>query len=148
MADEASWTSLAQGLAVLGVLWWSWVGYAWLTSVIDPEEGSVRLIMFAAMAAALVASLCVPEAFGDLGLTFALAYAVLRVAQLGLFWVGGAGDPQLRRSIAGLAVGTALGVGLLVTASFFDGWCRVRCGPRRCSSTWPSRTCSAPRAGD
>jgi len=30
MADEASWTSMAQGLAVLGVLWWSWVGYAFV----------------------------------------------------------------------------------------------------------------------
>src|SRR6476620_6628598 len=62
MAHDPSWTSLFEGVAVLGVLWWSWVGYAWLTSGIDPEEGWVRLIMFAAMAAALVASLCVPEA--------------------------------------------------------------------------------------
>ncbi|MET0325719.1 MAG: low temperature requirement protein A [Ilumatobacteraceae bacterium] len=122
MAHDPSWTTLFQGLAVLGVLWWSWVGYAWLTSVIDPEEGAVRLIIFAAMAAALVASLCVPEAFGDLGLTFAIAYAVLRVAQLGLFWIGSGDDRELRRSIVGLAVGTTLGVGLLVTASFFDGW--------------------------
>jgi low temperature requirement protein LtrA len=122
MAHDPSWTSLFEGLAVLGVLWWSWVGYAWLTSVIDPEEGAVRLIMFAAMAAALIASLCVPDAFGDLGLTFAVAYAVLRFAQLGLFWLGSDGDHELRRSIAGLAIGTTLGVGLLVTASFFDGW--------------------------
>jgi low temperature requirement protein LtrA len=121
MAHDPSWTSLVEGLAVLGVLWWSWVGYAWLTSVIDPEEGAVRLIMFAAMAAALVASLCVPEAFGDLGLTFAIAYAVVRFAQLGLFWVGSDGDPELRRSIVGLSIGTTLGVGLLVTASCFDG---------------------------
>ena len=54
-------------MLVLGVLWWAWVGYAWLTSVVDPEEGVVRLVMFAAMAALLVVALCVPEAFGDLG---------------------------------------------------------------------------------
>src|ERR1700757_622063 len=53
-----------EGLLVLGVLWWSWVGYAWLTSVVDPEEGSVRLSMFVAMAGLLVAALCVPGAFG------------------------------------------------------------------------------------
>ena len=34
----------AKGLLVLGVLWWAWVGYAWLTSVVDPEEGAVRLV--------------------------------------------------------------------------------------------------------
>src|SRR5207248_521862 len=54
MSHHPTWSGLAQGLLVLGVLWWSWVGYAWLTSVIDPEEGAVRLVMFAAMAAFLV----------------------------------------------------------------------------------------------
>ena len=43
MAHEPTWSGLAKGLLVLGVLWWSWVGYAWLTSVVDPEEGTVRL---------------------------------------------------------------------------------------------------------
>ena len=78
MADNPTWTGVLKGLAVLAVLWWSWVGYAWLTSVVDPEEGAVRLVIFAAMAALLVAALCVPEAFGDLGLTFAVAYGVVR----------------------------------------------------------------------
>ena len=50
---------------MLGVLWWSWGGYAWLTSVVDPEEGAVRIAIFAAMAAFLVAALAVPDAFGD-----------------------------------------------------------------------------------
>ena len=43
MADDPTWKGLARGLLVLGVLWWSWVGYSWLTSVVDPEEGAVRL---------------------------------------------------------------------------------------------------------
>src|SRR6478735_11528711 len=36
MAADPSWSGLAQGLLVLGMLWWAWVGYSWLTSVIDP----------------------------------------------------------------------------------------------------------------
>ena len=54
MADDPTWEGLARGLLILGVLWWAWVGYAWLTSVVDPEEGAVRLAMFGAMAALLV----------------------------------------------------------------------------------------------
>src|SRR5947208_921954 len=65
MAHDTSWEGLARGLLVLGVLWWSWVGYAWLTSVVDPEEGTVRLTVFAAMAALLVAALCIPTVFSD-----------------------------------------------------------------------------------
>ena len=39
MSHDQTWSGLAQGLLILGVLWWAWVGYAWLTSVIDPEAG-------------------------------------------------------------------------------------------------------------
>jgi low temperature requirement protein LtrA len=107
-----------KGLLVLGVLWWSWTGYAWLTSVLDPEEGSVRLAMFAAMAAFLVAALCVPGAFGSEALLFACAYAVVRAAHIALFMIASREDAGLRRSVLGLAVSTAIGVGLLFAAAF------------------------------
>jgi low temperature requirement protein LtrA len=121
MANQPTWEGLAQGLLVLGVLWWSWTGYAWLTSVVDPEEGAVRLVMFAAMAAFLVTALSVPEAFDSLALLFACAYGVVRWSQIALFMLASRDDPRLRQSVIGLAGGTAVGVGLLVAASFFDG---------------------------
>ena len=71
MANDATWQGLFRGLLVLAVLWWPWSGYAWLTSVVDPEEGAVRIAMFAAMAAFLVSALAVPNAFGDDALAFA-----------------------------------------------------------------------------
>ena len=121
MAEEPTWKGLGQGLLVLGVLWWSWVGYTWLTSVVDPEEGAVRLAIFAAMAALLVAALCVPEAFDDSALLFACAYGVVRWAQIALFILASRDEPALRQSVVGLAGSTAIGVGLLVAASFVDG---------------------------
>jgi low temperature requirement protein LtrA len=121
MSHHPSWSGLAQGLLVLGVLWWAWVGYAWLTSVIDPEEGAVRLVMFAAMAALLIAALCVPHAFGDLALTFAIALGFFRVAHIALFTLASPDDDALRRSVVGLGVSTAVAVALLAAASLFDG---------------------------
>lgn len=121
MAATPTWAGLAQGLLVLGVLWWSWVGYAWLTSVVDPEEGAVRLVMFLAMAAFLICALCVPEAFGSEALLFALAYGVVRVAHILLFLLASRDDPELRRATLGLAVSTAIGVGILLLASATDG---------------------------
>ena len=122
MAATPTWAGVAKGLAVLAVLWWSWGGYAWLTSVVDPEEGAVRLVLFASMAAFLVAALCVPEAFDDTALLFACAYAVVRVAHIALFVLASRDDPALRTSVTGLAGGTAVGVGLLLAAAFTDGW--------------------------
>jgi low temperature requirement protein LtrA len=120
MAATPTWRGLAQGLLVLGVLWWSWVGYAWLTSVVDPEEGAVRLVMFLAMAAFLICALCVPEAFGSEALLFTLAYGVVRVAHILLFLLASRDDPELRRATLGLAVSTAIGVGLLLLAAATD----------------------------
>src|SRR3954454_2372988 len=93
MANHPTWTGLARGVLVLGLLWWSWVGYAWLTSTVDPEEGVVRLAMFAAMAAFLVAALCIPGAFGDEALLFAIAYLAVRAAHIALFLVASREDP-------------------------------------------------------
>jgi len=121
MSDSPTWEGLARAMLVLGVLWWSWTGYAWLTSVVDPEEGSVRLAIFVAMAALLVVALCVPEAFGDLGLLFACAYGVVRVGHIVLFTLASQDDPGLRRSVTALAASTAISVGLLVAAYFADG---------------------------
>jgi low temperature requirement protein LtrA len=121
MGAEGTWKGLVQGLLVLGVLWWSWVGYAWLTSVIDPEEGAVRLVVLAAMAGLLVAALCVPRAFDDRALTFAIAYSVVRAAHIALFVIASRDDPELRRSVLYLGTSTALASGALFVAAGIDG---------------------------
>lgn len=125
MAHEPTWQGLGKGILVLGVMWWAWVGYAWLTSVIDPEEGAVRLVMAAAIAALLICSLCMPEAFNDEGLLFALAFAVVRFAHIGLFLLGSRDEPALRKSVWGLFASTVIGVSLLIGASFTDGWAQA-----------------------
>ena len=92
MATDPTWQGLGRGLLVLAVLWWSWGGYAWLTSVVDPEEGTVRLAMFVAMAAFLVAALSVPDAFGNDAFAFACAYGIVRVAHIWLFTIASRDD--------------------------------------------------------
>jgi low temperature requirement protein LtrA len=121
MAHDPTWQGLAQGLLVLGMLWWAWTGYSWLTSVLDPEEGAVRLVMFGAMAALLIVSICVPHAFGNLALAFALAYGAVRIAHIGLFMLASPEDDGLRHSVLSLAASTMVAVSLLAVASLFDG---------------------------
>ncbi len=121
IARTPTWEGMLKGMLVLGMLWWSWTGYAWLTSVVDPEEGAVRLAMFAAMAAFLVAALCVPGAFGSEALLFACAYAAVRAAHIVLFMLASREDAALRHSVIGLAGSTATGAGLLFCAAFTNG---------------------------
>ena len=79
MTADPTWTGLGRGMLVLAVIWWAWVCYAWLTNLIEPEEGAVRLAMFGAMVGLLIVALCIPQAFGDRALAFAIAYAVVRL---------------------------------------------------------------------
>ena len=122
MASTPTWEGVAKGLLVLGVVWWAWVGYAWLTSVVNPEEGAVRISIFVAMAAFLVVALSVPRAFEGSALVFAGAYAVVRMAQIALFALAGRGDRNLLHSVFTLGVSTTIGVSLLVAAAFADGY--------------------------
>ena len=72
MADELSWGGLLRGLLVLAAIWWAWAAYAWLTNEVDGRRRGVRLAIFAAMVAMLIASLAIPGAFEDDALLFAL----------------------------------------------------------------------------
>lgn len=123
-----------------GLLWWSWVGYAWLTSEVDPDEGPVRLVLFVAMAALPVASLAVPGAFEDLGMLFVAAYAVVRSAHIALFLLASRDDEGLRRSVVGLGISTAVGVGALLVGASSTGTRTRRSGERRWRSTWVTRS--------
>lgn len=125
MAKDLSWGSIAEGLLALGLLWWAWVGYAWLTSVVNPEEGVVRIAMFAAMASMLVVALCLPLGFDDEGLTFAVAYSAFRIAHIVLFVLASRDDPSLRKAVARLAIGTAIGASLLIGGSFMHDGARI-----------------------
>jgi low temperature requirement protein LtrA len=121
MVGNPTWEGIGEGMLVLALLWWTWAAYAWLTSVIDPEEGAVRLVLLAAMAALLVAALAVPGAYGERAMEFAVAYAVVRAAHIGLFALAGEGDPDLRRSVGVITLSTGAGVALLVFGAALGG---------------------------
>jgi low temperature requirement protein LtrA len=77
--------------------------------------------MLAAMAAMLVEALAVPDAFGDNAINFALAYAAVRAAHIGLFMVASREDPDLRRSITGFAGATSVSVVLFIAGALVGG---------------------------
>jgi low temperature requirement protein LtrA len=67
----------------------------------------------------------VPDAFGDHGLAFAVAYGAVRAAQIAVFVLASRGDAGLRHSVVGLGLSTAAGVGLLVGGSLLGGDARA-----------------------
>jgi low temperature requirement protein LtrA len=125
ISHDPTWGGLLRGLLLLGVLWWAWAAYAWLTNTLDPEEGAVRLAMLAAIAAMLVVSLAAPRAFGRDGVTFGVAYFVVRALHLLLYAIAGRGDRDLFRAVVRIVPAATLAPALLLAAGFLDGPARL-----------------------
>jgi low temperature requirement protein LtrA len=121
MAADPTWAGLGRGLMVLAAVWWAWTAYAWLTNTLEPEEVSVRLAMFAAMAAMLLVALAVPEAFGDHGVLFGVAYLAVRLLHVVLYVIPGKQDPDLLGAVLRFARSALVASALLIAAGFFDG---------------------------
>ncbi|MBE2316003.1 low temperature requirement protein A [Solirubrobacter sp. CPCC 204708] len=125
LAADPTFSQLGRGLVLLGIIWWAWSAYAWLTSTIDPELLLPRLVMFGAMAAMLVMTLATPGAFGDDGVAWGLGYLAVRLLHAALFALAARGDAALARAVLSLVVSLIPGAGLLILASAaFDGTTR------------------------
>ena len=127
IAADPTWTRLCEALAILAVLWWAWVSYAWLGNTAASDEGAMRVVLLAAMGPLLVVSLAVPGAFGDDGLIFGVAYLGVRVLHLVGYAVVARSDPALRALVTRLASTMVPAASLLVLAGFLDGAPRAAC---------------------
>ena len=70
---------------MLGVIWYMYGGYAWLTNAVAPDRTGRRLLLLGGMAAFLVLALAVPRAFSGGGTVFGLAYLAVVAVHAALF---------------------------------------------------------------
>ena len=76
-----TWEGAGQAALVLLVVWWSWNYTTWATNELDPDATLVRLLLIALMLASLLMAIAIPEAFGERGLLFAVAYVVIQIGR-------------------------------------------------------------------
>ncbi|MET0271497.1 MAG: low temperature requirement protein A, partial [Phenylobacterium sp.] len=68
-------------------VWWAWIYTTWITNWLDPEHPLVRAMLFALMAAGLVLSTSLTDAFDGRALPFAAAYVSIQVGRtLFMLW--------------------------------------------------------------
>lgn len=131
-ADNTSAVNMLRALLVLALMWWLWIAYSWLGNVVRADEGIARVGMFVAMGGAFLAALTIPEAFADLPggwygpLVFAIAYLVVRLVHVVIFWTVSRDDPQLRGQLLRWALGSiTVGTALLVIAATTSGLAQI-----------------------
>ena len=119
LADDLTWLGMLRGFAVLAVIWWAWVGYAWLTNSIRIDDDvTSRLVIMAAMVAMLVVGLAAPAAFGEYALLFGSAYFVVRVLHVLLYVNATRADADVYGAVLRLAPGMLAGATLILVAGF------------------------------
>jgi low temperature requirement protein LtrA len=118
LSAHPTWGGLLRGMLVLGAIWWAWAAYAWLTNTLNPEEGMVRIAMFAVMAAMLVVALAVPEAFDQDGVIFGVAYLIVRTMHLALYALAARGDHDLLGAVLRMVPSSTISAILIITAGF------------------------------
>lgn len=121
---------LVHGLVMMSLIWFGWAAYAWLGNQARADEGALRISMYVAMAGFFVVALSIHEAFaGSRGglrgpVVFVVAYGMIRLAHLLIYWVAAGDDRDLRRTIEKALVTTAVTLGILLAGAV------VGSGPR------------------
>lgn len=77
LATDPTPRGVVQVALMLGVIWWMYGGYAWLTNAVAPDSTSRRLLLLGGMAGFLILALVIPRAFGGGGAAFGLAYLLV-----------------------------------------------------------------------
>jgi len=75
----------ARVLLMLGIIWWMYSGYAWLTNAVAPSSTLRRTLLLTGMAGFLLIALAIPEAFGAGGWVFGAGYLLVTVVHTTLF---------------------------------------------------------------
>lgn len=103
----------AHAVIMLMAVWWVWVLTTWASNTLNPQNSTVRVLLFVLMGGALFLSTSMPEAFEARGWVFALAYVS---AQLGrtafLWWAHRRSDDERGRY-------ARMGVWLIASAAFW-----------------------------
>jgi low temperature requirement protein LtrA len=85
LVDEPSAKGVLQVVLMLGVIWWMYGGYAWLTNAVATDRGNRRMLLLGGMAAFLILALSIPSAFSDTGTAFGIAYLAVIAVHATLF---------------------------------------------------------------
>ena len=99
---------LVEVLLLLGVIWWMYTGYAWLTNAVAPNSTTRRTLLLTGMAGFLVMALAIPQAFGVYGWLFGISYLVVNLVHTALFWQAGPQSRVAMRRLGPLNAASAL----------------------------------------
>jgi low temperature requirement protein LtrA len=123
--SDTSAAGFARSALVLGMIWWAWSAFAWLTNAIDLNATVGRIAVLAAAGGSFFVALAVPEAYSGGGLWFAVPYLVVRALHLVVYVYGLRGDREYQLAVVRSVPLWLLSPVLIVVGGALDGDARV-----------------------
>ena len=124
LVHEPSWKGLLQVALMLGLIFWMYGGYAWLTNSVAVDRVTRRLMLLGGMAGFFIVALAVPRAFSTSGAGFGLAYLAVVLIHMGMF--ARSSQVTVVRAITGL-VPSNLSTALMVVGGGLSGGTAAVC---------------------
>jgi low temperature requirement protein LtrA len=85
LSDDPTPRGLLRVVLMLGVIFYMYGGYAWLTNAVAADRVARRLLLLGGMAGFLVLALAIPEAFSEGDVAFGVAYLLVVAVHAGLY---------------------------------------------------------------
>jgi low temperature requirement protein LtrA len=85
LVESLRWVTVWHVAVMLGLIFWMYDGYAWLTNAVAAEGWRRQWLLLAGMAGYLVLAISIPDAFTGTGLTFGIAFVVITVVHAFLY---------------------------------------------------------------
>jgi low temperature requirement protein LtrA len=85
LSDDPTSRGLLRVVLMLGVIYWMYGAYAWMTNAVAPDRAARRLLLLGGMSGFLVLALTIPRAFFEGDVAFGVAYLVVVAVHLGLY---------------------------------------------------------------
>jgi low temperature requirement protein LtrA len=119
LSDDPTPRGLLRVVLMLGVIYYMYGGYAWLTNAVAADRAARRLLLLGGMAGYLVLALAIPRAFSEGDVAFGVAYLVIVSIHAGLFTR--AGLPHTVRAVLRLAPFNLASAALVLAAVIVEG---------------------------
>jgi low temperature requirement protein LtrA len=119
LSDDPSARGLLRVVLMLGVIFWMYGGYAWMTNAVATDRAARRLLLLAGMAGFLVLALAIPRAFSEGDVAFGVAYLAIVSIHTGLY--SRTGESRTVRALVRLVPFNLVSALLVLAAVMVEG---------------------------
>lgn len=126
LVEHLSWHGAIETLILFLAIWWVWIYTSWTTNWMDPERGSVRLMLIAMMLGGLLLATSLAKSFTTSAALFVGAYLTMQIGRtLFMVWASLGVNEARKRNFLRIAFWFLLSAPLWIAGVLTEGDTRL-----------------------